>query len=80
MGRVSSVTQPEKQLVAFSRVYLQAGERQTVTMELDVSRYLMTLNRRWKWEVERGEYTFALLEHSGFDADTSINVMLTSLG
>ncbi|KAF9467108.1 family 3 glycoside hydrolase [Collybia nuda] len=80
LSRVSSITQPEKQLMAFSRVYLQPGEQKTVSMELDVSRYLMTLNRNWKWEVERGEYTFALLEHSGFDADTSVRLALTSRG
>jgi hypothetical protein len=77
---VSSVTQPTKQLVAFNRVYLEAGETKTVTMELDVDRYLMTLNRKWKWELERGEYTFALLEHAGFNADIRINATLTSLG
>lgn len=49
-------------------------------MELEVDRFLPTLDRRHEWLLETGDYTFALLEHSGFDADTSTNVTLTCTG
>ena len=71
LGRTSSVTQPVKQLMAFRRVYLAAGARAGVRMELEVDRYLPVLDRGWEWVLERGEYVFALLEDSGADADVS---------
>ena len=77
LGRISSTTQPLKQLMAFQRVYLNAGETRRVEMQLDVDRYLPILNREMEWELERGEYTFALLEDSRWDADTSYNVTFT---
>lgn len=79
LGRVSSTTQPLKQLMAFQRVYLDAGQTRSVSMELDVDRYLPVLNREMEWELETGEYTFALLEDSRADADTSVNVTLTCI-
>ena len=77
LGRVSRITQPVKQLMAFQRVYLGAGEMRRVRMELEVDRYLPILNREWEWELEKGAYTFALLENSAFDADKSTNVTLS---
>ncbi|KAJ5272333.1 beta-glucosidase [Penicillium angulare] len=76
LGRVSSIVRPVKQLVTFSRVYLSAGESKTLSMSLDVSRYLIILDRKYDWKVELGEYTFALLDHGGSDADTSANVTM----
>ena len=76
LGRVSSVTRPVKQLVAFKRVYLDVGERIRVSLELEVDRYLPILNRELEWELEKGDYTFALLENSAFDADTGVNVTM----
>ncbi|KKP03542.1 glycosyl hydrolase family 3 N terminal domain-containing protein [Trichoderma harzianum] len=80
LGRVSTVTQPVKQLVGFQRVYLNAGEKRTVSIELEVDRYLMILNRANKWELEKGSYTFALLENGGTNADTSKSVTLQCVG
>lgn len=77
LDRLSSITQPVKQLMAFERVYLEAGEKMFVKIELEADRYLPILGRDWEWELEKGEYTFALLEHSGYDADLSINVTLS---
>lgn len=77
LGRVGSITRPTKQLVAFTRVYLAAGQSQTVTMDLEVSRYLTILDKGYQWTVEQGEYTFALLENGGPDSSTSTNVSLT---
>jgi hypothetical protein len=77
LGRISSTTQPLKQLMAFQKVYLDAGETRKVVMELEVGRYLPILNRVMERELEKGEYTFVLLEHSRWDADTDVNIMLT---
>ncbi|KAJ7751491.1 glycoside hydrolase family 3 protein [Mycena maculata] len=77
LQRVSTVTVAVKQLVAFSRVYLTAGESQTVVMTLEVDRFLQVVNREYEWELQTGEYTFALLEDSGFLASTATNVTLT---
>ncbi|KAE8443991.1 hypothetical protein EG329_001120 [Mollisiaceae sp. DMI_Dod_QoI] len=77
LQRVSSTTQSVKQLMAFTRVYLDANETRVVRMELEVNRYLPILNRMWEWELERGEYTFTLAEDSSVTADLSVNVTLT---
>lgn len=79
LGRVSSIVQPVKQLVAFQRVYLGAGEEVVVHMELEVDRYLTIINRWDEWEVETGEYTFALLDHGGDSAGTGLNVTMRSV-
>ena len=76
LGRVSSIVQPVKQLVAFQRVDLGVGEEVTVSMDLDVERYLTIINRRNEWELEKGPYPFAILNHGG-DTDTSRNITLT---
>ena len=36
----------------------------------------LTYRRRYEWEVEKGDYTFALLENGGMDVDTGRNVTL----
>ena len=76
LRRVSSITQPVRRLMAFHRVYLKAGEKRRVGMELEVERYLPILNRDWKWELERGSYTFALLKDASPGADRSLNATL----
>ncbi|KAJ7210633.1 glycoside hydrolase family 3 protein [Mycena haematopus] len=75
--RVSTVTRPLQQLVAFDRVYLDVGESATVVIPLEVDRYLPIVNRRYQWELELGNYVFALMERSGFDADKSMNLTMT---
>uniref|UniRef100_A0A2D3UNX0 xylan 1,4-beta-xylosidase n=1 Tax=Ramularia collo-cygni TaxID=112498 RepID=A0A2D3UNX0_9PEZI len=79
LQRVSKISQPVKQLVAFDRVYLEKDESRRVTMELEVDRYLKILNRKYEWEVEKGEYTFALLENGGIFANTDMNVTMRSV-
>ncbi|KAJ7342621.1 glycoside hydrolase family 3 protein [Mycena albidolilacea] len=76
LARVSTVTRPLQQLVAFDRVYLGVGESATVVMPLEVDRYLPIVNRRYEWELERGDYVFALMERSGVDADKSTNLTM----
>lgn len=79
LGRTSSIVQPVKQLLAFQRVYLGAGEEAVVSMDLDVDRYLTIINRWDEWELETGDYTFALLEHGGDAADTGTNITMMSV-
>ncbi|KAK3677369.1 hypothetical protein LTR78_002907 [Recurvomyces mirabilis] len=80
LQRISQITQPVKQLVAFTRTYLDPGQTAVVRMEVDVDRYLRILNRRYKWELEKGSYTFALLENGGMLAETGTNVTLSCAG
>lgn len=79
LRRVSVTSKPLKQLVAFTRVYLEPGESKRVSMELEVDRYLQTLDRSYEWVLETGDYSFGLLEHGGFDANTGNNVTLTCI-
>ncbi|KAK8059093.1 glycoside hydrolase family 3 protein [Apiospora saccharicola] len=75
LSRVSSVVQPVRQLVAFKRVYLDAGEEAIdLAMELDVDRYLTIYNRWDEWELEKGAYTFSLLAHGGSALETGMNL------
>ncbi|ETS87430.1 hypothetical protein PFICI_01258 [Pestalotiopsis fici W106-1] len=76
LGRISSIVQPTQQLVAFDRIYLDAGEEKTVSLVVDADRYLRILNRWDQWELEKGLYTFALLEHGGGTANTTASVTL----
>jgi hypothetical protein len=76
LGRVSQVTQPLKQLVAFKRVYLLGGETRTISLMVDVDRYLKILNRDEEWELEKGNYTFAILENGGNSPPHGRNVTL----
>ncbi|KAF9259836.1 glycoside hydrolase family 3 protein [Marasmius fiardii PR-910] len=77
LQRVSSIVRAERQLVAFKRVYLDAGESVEVTMDLEVDRFLPIVNRRYEWELEKGPYTFVLLDFGGRTADSSRRVTLT---
>ncbi|KAL5452327.1 hypothetical protein PMIN07_002777 [Paraphaeosphaeria minitans] len=84
LQRVSAISQPLKQLVAFQRVYVGEGETVTARMEVDVERYLRMLDRRYEWVVEKGTYTFAMLDNGGWDAlwnaDAGGNVTMKCLG
>ncbi|KAI0187710.1 glycoside hydrolase family 3 protein [Xylaria flabelliformis] len=76
LSRVSSIVQPVRQLVAFKRKYaIKPGKEALIEMELDVDRYLTILNRQYEWELEKGLYTFALLEHGGA-TDSSLSVTM----
>ena len=73
LGRVSTIAQPVRQLMAFQRVYLKVGEKRIVRMELEADRHLPILDRNWEWELERGSYTFALLEDASPLLNQGIN-------
>ncbi|KAF5335037.1 hypothetical protein D9758_017435 [Tetrapyrgos nigripes] len=80
LARVSSIVRPLRQLVAFKRVYLEAGESQDVSMTLDVDEFLPIVNRKYEWELEMGDYTFALMENGGPLASTAVRVTMTCVG
>ncbi|KAI0430436.1 glycoside hydrolase family 3 protein [Xylaria sp. FL1042] len=75
LSRVSSIVQPVRQLVALKREYIGPGQEAVIEMELDIDRYLTILNRNYEWELEKGAYTFALLEHGGA-ANSNLNVTM----
>ena len=62
--------------MAFKRVYLEPWETQKIEMELEVDRYLPIVDRKYEWVLEKGIYKFALMEHSGWDVDKSVNITL----
>ncbi|ESK88175.1 glycoside hydrolase family 3 domain protein [Moniliophthora roreri MCA 2997] len=79
LQRVSTIVRAERQLVAFKRVYLDVGESEEVKLDLEVDRFLPIVNRRYQWELEKGNYTFALLDHGGPEANPSVNVTLNCI-
>ncbi|KAK7453331.1 hypothetical protein VKT23_012010 [Stygiomarasmius scandens] len=90
LPRVSNIVRPVRQLVAFKRVYLDAGDSRDIEMSLDVDEFLPIVNRKYEWELERGEYTFALLENGGSGMEegmearmgtgTGVNVTMVCMG
>ncbi|CAG9950279.1 unnamed protein product, partial [Clonostachys rosea f. rosea IK726] len=72
----SSVTTANKQLVAFTRVYLNAGDTATATLQLEVDRYLPLINRSYERVLEAGSYTFALMNDGSLEAPAMAEVTL----
>ncbi|RSL60448.1 hypothetical protein CEP54_006720 [Fusarium duplospermum] len=64
----SSVVMANKQLVAFSRFYIEAGETITTKLELEVDRYLPLINREYERVLEAGDYTFVLSDDGSLDS------------
>ena len=58
--RMKQVFRPEKELKAFQRVYLKAGESQRVTLELDDKAFRYFNVKTNAWETETGHYSIAL--------------------
>lgn len=51
-----SVVRPEKELKAFRKVFLKAGESQTVTMELNFRSFAFWCEKSKSWKVEAGDF------------------------
>ncbi|MDD4970319.1 MAG: glycoside hydrolase family 3 C-terminal domain-containing protein [Paludibacter sp.] len=56
----SSVTRAAKELKAFKKVFLKAGETKMVTLEVPVSSFAYYNENKRAWEVEPGSYTLML--------------------
>jgi len=56
----SDVMRAAKELKAFQKVFLKAGESQTVTMEVPASSFAYYNEAKHDWEVEPGSYTLLL--------------------
>ena len=67
-GRLGKVFRPEKELKAFRRVYLKAGESQRITIELDDKAFRYFNVKTGHWETETGHYQIALCA----DANTEL--------
>ncbi|MDD2995628.1 MAG: glycoside hydrolase family 3 C-terminal domain-containing protein [Paludibacter sp.] len=52
----ASVVRPVKELKAFKKVYLKAGETQTVELELKVKDFAFYNDKTQTWDVESGEF------------------------
>lgn len=52
----ASVVRPVKELKAFKKLYLKAGETQTVELELNVKDFAFYNDKTQTWDVESGEF------------------------
>lgn len=69
----SDVSRAEKELKAFRKVFLKAGESQQVTIEIPVNSLAYYNGTKSTWDVEPGDYTF-LLGSSSRDIKGAIGV------
>lgn len=56
----STVVRAEKELKAFQKVFLKAGESRTVTLEVSVSSFAFYNEAKHNWDVEPGSYSLLL--------------------
>ncbi|HET9571064.1 MAG TPA: glycoside hydrolase family 3 C-terminal domain-containing protein [Bacteroidales bacterium] len=71
----SSVYRATKELKAFEKVFLKAGESRTVTIEVPVSRFAYYNEAKQAWEVESGKYSL-MLGSSSRDLKGEVNVTI----
>lgn len=69
----SAVTRAEKELKAFQKIFLKAGESQTVTLEVPVSSFAFYNEAKHGWEVEPGSYML-LLGSSSRDIQGKVDI------
>ncbi len=69
----SAVTRAAKELKALKKIFLKAGESQSVTLEVPVSNFAYYNEAKHGWEVEPGSYTL-LLGSSSRDIKGKIDV------
>lgn len=60
---ISSTLKPEHTLAAFTRVTLQPGESQRVSLEIG-PKAMRTLDRNYRWSVEPGAFRVFLADHA----------------
>lgn len=71
----SAVTRAAKELKAFKKVFLKAGESQRVTLEVPVSSFAYYDEAQQGWKVEPGTYSL-LLGSSSRDINNTVKVMV----
>ena len=71
----ASVDRPAKELKGFEKVFLKAGEKKTVTFEIDAEDLSYFDAEKHEWVAEPGEFQ-ALLGSSSGDIQTMVNFML----
>lgn len=59
----ASVVKPIKELAAFEKVEIEAGETKTVELTVNLRR-MRTLNPEYKWEIEPGEFEIMVGENA----------------
>ncbi len=69
----SSVERPEKELKAFAKVMLEAGESKTVTLELDRRSFSFWDTESHNWKMGKGEF---VLRAGGSSADLPLDTVL----
>jgi beta-glucosidase len=69
----SAVTRAAKELKAFKKIFLKAGESQVVTLEVPVSSFEFYNEAKHDWKVEPGSYTL-LLGSSSRDIKGKVDV------
>ena len=71
----ASIDRPAKELKGFEKVFLKAGEKKTVTFEIDAEDLSYFDAEKHEWVAEPGEFQ-ALLGSSSGDIQTMVNFML----
>jgi len=69
----ASVIRPVKELKAFKKVFLKAGETQTVELEVKVKDLAFYNDRTMQWTVEPGEF---VLRNAASSADVKSSVAI----
>ena len=76
--RLGKVFRPEKELKAFRRVYLKAGESQRVTVELGDQAFRYFNVKTGTWETETGHYQIALCANANTELlKTTVRILGT---
>ncbi len=70
----SSVLRAEKELKAFKKVFLKAGQSKTITMEIPVNDLAYYNEKAGNWEVEKGDYHLILGSSSRSNASPVLKV------
>jgi beta-glucosidase len=71
----SSVARPAKELKAFKKTFLKAGEKQTVEMEVKVKDLAFYNDKTQCWVVEPGEFVFCNAASAG-DVKSKVSIQV----
>ena len=71
----ASVVRPAKELKAFSKVYLNAGETKTVELEVNVKDLAFFNDKTHNWTVEAGEFVLCNAASAG-DVKSAVKIQV----